>query len=725
MLERLARAGAARSVPVPGLDENDLHGLLEGLGVERPANQLIHLVHGATEGNPLFVREVVQHLSSRGEIERRGGFAVAQAASLQIPPTAATAIAARVHALPDPTRRLLALGALVGDRFELTLLAALAEDDEDRVVARLDEAVDGGLLVDRGQAYAFAHPVIRQTCLGIPSRTRRERMHLRIATRLRETMEQRRRPDLLPHVAHHLVRAGSAAKPSVVCEFAYRAAERALGSAAWHEAAELLDAVLDAGTRSDVLTPLEQAQIHRWAGYAYHRLSDEGPCFAHLDVAITGFQATGDDAGLAASLSERTRARVIFGKVVYSHLDDVRLLEEVLNRLDESEWRLRAGALGALSVSYWAAGQFGRAEDLANQGLAIARQHGDHFLCADLCWDLAAAQQQAMRLREALATCEAGLDHARQAGVAASAATCLQRMPLLLFMLGRLDQVEATVRDARELHRVAFTIGDESVALAMLAALEATRGDFKGAERWIEEVMRLHERIGYAWGAVLALVTRAHCHAMRGDPEAATAALDEMVRPGRIFEDPGALAATLRPNRLMIDLCAGRPIQLETNPDGFLPAPSADGGIDAFLVTAYCFQVELAAAAGRPDLAAPLEGVLALAEEGGIVLTIAWPFLVARIRGVAASLAGRTDEAEAHFERAAALVSRSGTGPELGRVLLDHGRLLLARGLLHGRDDRDRAVALLQRATRVFEQYGMIRFAAQAEALGATTNPRQ
>jgi hypothetical protein len=33
-------------------------------------------------------------------------------------------------------------------------------------------------------------------------------------------------------------------------------------------------------------------------------------------------------------------------------------------------------------------------------------------------------------------------------------------------------------------------------------------------------------------------------------------------------------------------------------------------------------------------------------------------------------------------------------------------------------------VALLQRATRVFEQYGMIRFAAQAEALGATTNPR-
>jgi tetratricopeptide (TPR) repeat protein len=722
MLERLGRETACTTVVVSGFGENDLHALLEGLGIERPSNQLVHLLRGATEGNPLFVREVVRHLVSRGEIARRGGFAVVGAAALQIPPTAATAIATRVAALPERTQRLLALGALVGDRFELALLAGVADEDEDEVVEALDETVGDGLLVDQGQAYVFAHPVIRQTCLGLSSRTRRERLHLRIAARLGETMEKSRRPDLLPHVAHHLVRAGAAAAPPLVCEFARRAADHALASAAWHQAAELLDAVLEAGARGDVLTPRENADVHRWAGHAYHQLSDQGPCFAHLDAAIAGFRATGDTVGLTAALSERARARVVFGKVVYSHLDDVRLLEDALAALDESEWRLRAGALGALAVTYWAAGRFERAEELATMGLTIARAHGDDRLCAELCWDLASAQQQGVRLREALATCEAGLEHARRAGVPASAATCLQRMPLVQFMLGRLDEVEATVRDARELHRVAFSIGDESVALAMLAALEATRGNFASAERWVDEVMRLHERIGYAWGAVLALVTRSHCHAVRGAWNVATAALDEMVRPGRIFEDPSALADTLVPNRLLIDVYAGRPVRLDASPAGFLPAPGDGEGIDAFVVTAYCFQVEVAAAAGRPDLAAPLEGVLARAEEGGVAFTIAWPFLVARIRGLAAALVGRSDEAEAHFERAADLAARCGAYPEQGRALLDHGRLLVARGLQSEGVDRERAATLLRRARLAFGEYDMTGFAAQAEALLAAAN---
>ncbi len=724
LLEHLAREPGCMTLLVPGLDENDLHALLEGLGVERPANQLIHLLHGATAGNPLFVREVVRHLESRGEIARRAGFAVSRSTALQIPSTAATVISARVRALPEHTRQLLAVGGLVGRRFELGLLAAVTGEDEDQVIERLDAAVVGGLVVDEGQAYAFAHPVIRQTCVGLLPRTRRERVHLRIALHLRAEMQRRQRADGLPLIAHHLVRAGAAAGPPLVCEFARRAADLALESGAWHEAAELLDAVLDADARGDALTPLERAHVHRSAGFAYLQLSDEGPCFAHLDAAIAGFQTSGDAAGLAAALSERTRGRVVFGKVAYSDFDDVKLLEHTLAHLDDDLWRLRAVALSALSITYWAAGISDRAEDLARAGLALARAHGDDSLCAERCWDLAAAQQQSGHLREALESCRTGLEHARRTGIPASAATCLQRMPLILFMLGRLDEVETTVREARELHRTAFSTGDESVALAMLAALEATRGAFADAERWVDEAMRLHDRIGYSWGALLALVTRAHCHAVRGERDAAIAAFDEMVRPGRIFEDPSAFAATLEPNRLLIDAYTGRRIHLDPSPAGFLPAPTGSGArLDAYLLTAYCFQVELAVLANRPDLAAPLEAVLALAEERGIVFTIAWPLLVARVRGLAAAIGGRSHDAERHFERAARQASQCGAHPELGRTLLDHGRLLLGCALNEVGDERARALALLRRAKTTLEQCGMTGFAAQAEALCASAGP--
>src|SRR5262249_14436723 len=106
-----------------------------------------------------------------------------------------------------------------GLRFDLSLLATVTGASEDEVVEELERAVEERLIADEGQTYVFTHPAVRQVFLGQPSRTRRERMHLQIADRFAE--QSGNNPDgALWHIAHHLVRAGRAADPARVRDYA-------------------------------------------------------------------------------------------------------------------------------------------------------------------------------------------------------------------------------------------------------------------------------------------------------------------------------------------------------------------------------------------------------------------------------------------------------------------------------------------------------------------------
>jgi hypothetical protein len=111
-----------------------------------------------------------------------------------------------------------------------------------------------------------------------------------------------------------------------------------------------------------------------------------------------------------------------------------------------------------------------------------------------------------------------------------------------------------------------------------------------------------------------------------------------------------------------------------------------------------------------------MEAILALAEERKLVLTVAWPLLVPRVRGVAAALHGRFEEAEDHFERAFALADRIGLVPERGRTRLDHARALVERG--HP-TDLAKAARLLGEAKIFLERCGMKPFVERARTLAA------
>ena len=71
-LTAIRRLKNFESIALTGLQDDELADLLEKVGDQSAPEQLVKLLREATEGNPLFLRELLLHLLEEGKILREG-----------------------------------------------------------------------------------------------------------------------------------------------------------------------------------------------------------------------------------------------------------------------------------------------------------------------------------------------------------------------------------------------------------------------------------------------------------------------------------------------------------------------------------------------------------------------------------------------------------------------------------------------------------------------------
>ena len=98
------------------------------IGAESLPRELVDRLPASTEGNPLFVRELMRMLVDDGVIEQTGhGWELAiDAEAVEVPPTIQSLLATRLERMPADERRLLELASVVGPEFALGAVAEIA-----------------------------------------------------------------------------------------------------------------------------------------------------------------------------------------------------------------------------------------------------------------------------------------------------------------------------------------------------------------------------------------------------------------------------------------------------------------------------------------------------------------------------------------------------------------------------------------------------------------------
>ena len=154
----------------------------------------------ATEGNPLFAEELLAMLIDDGLLRRdEGHWAVAdELADVPVPPTIHALLAARIEALPDHERALLAHASVEGHVFHRGALDALmpgsvpstVERDLSALVRRDLISPDlSSFVVD--EAFRFRHILIRDAAYRSLPKERRAGLHQRFAEWVEQTAGSR------------------------------------------------------------------------------------------------------------------------------------------------------------------------------------------------------------------------------------------------------------------------------------------------------------------------------------------------------------------------------------------------------------------------------------------------------------------------------------------------------------------------------------------------------
>ncbi|MEA2565375.1 MAG: eukaryotic-like serine/threonine-protein kinase, partial [Actinomycetota bacterium] len=231
------RGEAATTIVLPGLREDEVARFMEVATGARPAEPVLSAVYRQTEGNPLFVREVVRLLAAEGRLE---GEAHAAAWDLDIPETVRETIGRRMDHLSPGCNDVLAVASAIGREFDLRVLQRVSGILAHRVSAALDEAVAARVLVELPGAaapgsYRFNHTLLRETIYGSLAPRRRHRLHRRIAEVL-EAMYGDGLDSHLAELAHHYEAAGRRRGGMRAIDYAARAGERAASLLAFEEA---------------------------------------------------------------------------------------------------------------------------------------------------------------------------------------------------------------------------------------------------------------------------------------------------------------------------------------------------------------------------------------------------------------------------------------------------------------------------------------------------------
>ena len=514
----IGRHPAVRRIGLSGLTQPDVEALLRAtadnaaLDVSRTARML----HEATAGSPLFLREIVRELPADGLL-----------LSVPVSATLRDHVAARFERVSDADGAVLDAAAVLGAEFAARTCAQVLDRPLPDVLDALDRAAGLGIVVPIPAAagrFAFTHAVLREVRYEAIPAGRRMRLHHAAGTVLRAAGAP------ATDLARHFYASADLGDREDAFMYARRAGELARERFAFADAAVYFEQADQLAAQLPGLTEHDLCELAIERGEALHRAGDPRHRAVLLEAAAAARRL--DDADLL------TRAALALGEQGWTFsvggaADDeiIRVTRDALGRLpgDATTRRARLTAMIAATV-YLSDHDAGR--ELGAAALATARASGDPNALLEVlitahwaCFDPYDVEQRLAWAREARELAER-LDNPAALGQA-----------LLMLAHDRLELGE--VASARAAFDRVDRIADQLDAAYMRvygpanrAPLAVLAGRLDEAERLVSDFLPLARRIGFE-PAIYFGGTKATVMVERGLWERGIATLERasMVRP--------------------------------------------------------------------------------------------------------------------------------------------------------------------------------------------------
>lgn len=241
LLGQLVREPNTLRLALGGLAAEHVKAFMREAFEVEPSPALVQQVHSLSEGNPLFMGEIVHLLASEDRLATSP-----EPGTISVPQTVREVIARRLHRLSTRCRAVLETASIIGREFGLVELAAVSEADEEELLDLLDEALSVNIIVEtaRVDRFSFSHGLMREALYERLRASARARLHRRVGEAL-ETMYADDPEPHLAELAYQFSRSATLVGVDKAVDHASRAAELAFKQLAYEEAVRLYQMALD------------------------------------------------------------------------------------------------------------------------------------------------------------------------------------------------------------------------------------------------------------------------------------------------------------------------------------------------------------------------------------------------------------------------------------------------------------------------------------------------
>jgi DNA-binding SARP family transcriptional activator len=477
----LARERLMETIVLGGLSEGEVAALIGAQTGRPPADDFVAVLHAETGGNAFFVDELIRYWIDLGALPPSAGQwpTADDLVWLGTPRGVTHVLGRRLASLPEPARRGLTLGALIGDEFDL----AVVEAADAAMGASLFDAIDAGTcrglvaeLPGRVTRYRFAHALVRQVVLAPLSVTRRAKLHWQVAVALASTTPEPPSAIQVSQLANHFKEGMAIGDARVALDWLERAGDLAASQFAYEEALDCYRNALNALDRCSP-DPDRRYRLLLGVGTAANALSDFRTAHPAWLEAASVARSLGD----AAKLSAAARAYGFLMAIGGPDEVGARLMDEALELVGRGDSVERAKLLAFRAVKQTGIRPQSELEADGADALAMARRRGDPETLAQVLALVSILLGGTSRTRDRRALIGEELE--LHAAIGRSEPLAYVRLAVTELQLGRRDLAGQAIHRAMDLARERHSMLVLNNALRFVAALALMEGRFSDAKR--------------------------------------------------------------------------------------------------------------------------------------------------------------------------------------------------------------------------------------------------
>lgn len=546
-MHRLKRSNGFEKISLVPLSIENTEEIIKSiLGSENVPSSFIEIVHGKTEGNPLFIKETITQMQDEGLIDVDRNIYPEKGDEISVSEMVHNVIERRINRLDDETVKVIEIGSVIGDSIPFDLLSQTLDIDEIDLLDHIDILTANQLLDEdpSDEILYFSHDLIQSTVYQRIKRLKRKLLHKRVAENI-EKIYGDEINEWFSDLGRHYERAGES-KEAV--DYYVKSGEKAEGMFASEDAAEMYEKAFDLLEGEEGMKEKKVELLENMTN-VYFLLGRFDECREYLNEGLELVEDPKKKQGFYKKIAESHHHQGNWDTA----LDTI---EKALSITDE-ENKERCELLGLKAGAYQKKGEYDRAHDITKKEKDLADKIDEEKYLGQVYHDLGTVLTRKGKLEEGKSYLEDAIElrekndekhelykslnnlaivhkdlgnHKKSKEYFEKASDVVKQNNLISEMSGILNNVGyiysemGLIDDSIENYEESIKWGEKtddretkSLAIGNLGKVYLVKGELEKARENIEKAIEIMEELGYSYGLTVNLQYLGKLNKKNGD----------------------------------------------------------------------------------------------------------------------------------------------------------------------------------------------------------------